>query len=102
MQPAYYGIPALYATKKWLQKIRYLFPASSFFLKHLDRICRNGATNAFKQEMGNQVASCREAPGFFDKITEELVDIDCLLAASFSSIRLLAHAYNIYRKVLIE
>jgi DNA helicase II / ATP-dependent DNA helicase PcrA len=78
------------------------FSQQLFLLKHLDRICRNGAINAFKQEWETRWQVARRLQDSFDRITEELVDIDCLLAANCPSIRLLAHAYNIYRKVLID
>src|ERR1051326_2557499 len=78
------------------------FSQQLFLLKHLDRICGNGAINAFKKEWETRWQVARRLQDSFDKITEELVDIECLLAANCPSIRLLAHAYNIYRKVLID
>jgi DNA helicase-2/ATP-dependent DNA helicase PcrA len=73
-----------------------------FLFEHLDKICRNGAINVFKNRWGTEWQVAKGLQGYFDKITEELVDVDHLLAANRPFIRLLADAYNMYRKVLMH
>src|SRR5436305_3087746 len=78
------------------------FSHQLFLLQHLNQICSNGAINTFMKKWQTRQQVAQGLQNCYDKITEELVSVDRLLAANSPFIRLLADAYNMYRKVLID
>ena len=73
-----------------------------FIFEHFDEIVGPAANDRFLHRWRTRWTAIQGARGYFDKITEELVDADQLFASDNPFLRDIGSAYRRYEKALLE
>jgi len=76
-------------------------PQALFIFEHLDKICETGIA-FFTNLWGTKWSVVKQLQIYFDKITEELINIEELRSQRDAFLSRLANAYRIYRSLLVH
>ncbi|MCF8130863.1 MAG: hypothetical protein K9N10_20315 [Deltaproteobacteria bacterium] len=71
-----------------------------FLFEHFDEIIGPAEKGLFLGHWKTKWTAIKGAKGYFDKITEELVDVDTLVTSDRAFIRLIGCAYRSYESAL--
>ncbi len=73
-----------------------------FLLRHLEEVCQEEAMNIFSSKWQKKWQITKQLQGYFDKITEELIDVKHLLSHRGSFRYHVARAYHRYQNILMR